>query len=164
MLKSFRQSQLSFRPKCKKEEARKVFYCIFSENVDLDTQKSAVKNMLFFSGKSQFVFVLRRKKTANFLLVLKEASLFEVLPLTQSNHNKLRFRSVFSATNLERFRSMSENSGIKKYFFKNLFSLKMLVGSRIMLLGKLARKFLVKGCKIFYQKLGIDKLSWCFQR
>ena len=76
--------------------------------------------MLFFSGKSQLVFVLRRKKTANFILVLKEPSLFEVLPLTQSNHKKLRFRSVFSATNMESFRSMSENSGNKKNFFKKL--------------------------------------------
>ena len=47
------------------------------------------------SLKTQLVFVLRRKKLAKFNIVLTEQSLFEVLPLTHSDHNILPFRSVF---------------------------------------------------------------------
>ena len=70
-------------------------YSIFPENVDLGTQNPALKDMLIFSGKTQLVFVLRRKKMATFITVFKEPSFFKMLPLTHGNQNKLALRSVF---------------------------------------------------------------------
>ena len=78
-----------------KKMKRKKIKSIFSENVDLDTQNPALKNMLFFSGKGQLVSVLRRKKTAKFILILKKPSFFKMLPLTFINHIKIPFRSNF---------------------------------------------------------------------
>ena len=57
MLKSFRQSQLSFHSKSEKDEPKKYsVYSIFPENVDLDTQNPALKNLLHFSGKNPINF------------------------------------------------------------------------------------------------------------
>ena len=79
-----------------------------------------MKNQLNFSGKIQLVFVLRRKKTAKFVLVLKQTSFFRVLPLTQRNLSKIPFRPVFFAKKLEYFRWMSKKSRQDEYFFEKL--------------------------------------------
>ena len=63
--------------KVQKKEPKKKFISIyFSENVDLDTQNPALKNLLNFSGKTQVVSVPRRKKMAKFVYICFEKTIF----------------------------------------------------------------------------------------
>ena len=115
--------------------------------------------------KTQLVFVLRRKKLAKFIFVLREQSFFEVLPLTHSDHNKLPFRSLFFAKNLEIFCSMSDNSRNNKYFFKKLvFAQNVTIVAPNATLEIWQEIFPKKGSKSVIEKPELTKSFCCFQR
>ena len=103
MLENFRKSQLSLRSNSKKDEPKKTsIFSFLTENVVLGTQNPALKNLLFFSGRTQLVFVLRWQKMAKYIIVSKEPSFFKMLPLTHRNHNRISIRSDFFAKTPEK--------------------------------------------------------------
>ena len=164
-LKSFRKCQLSLRSSSKKGEPKKTsIFSFLPENVVLGTQNPAVKNMLIFSGRTQLVFVLRRKRMAKYLIVLKEPSFFKMLPLTHRNHNRLPIRSDFFAKTLESFHLKSEKSRKKIFLRKLVFPQKVFLVALNATLEFWPDNFRKKGSNSLTKKSELTKHSWCFQR
>ena len=164
-LKSFRKSQLSLRSSSKKDEPKKTsIFSFLPENVVLGTQNPDLKNMLIFSGRTQLVFVLRRKRMAKYLIVLKEPSFFKMLPLTHRNHNRLPIRSDFFAKTLESFHLKSEKSRKKIFLRKLVFPQKVFLVALNATLEFWPDNFRKKGSNSLTKKSELTKHSWCFQR
>ena len=140
------------------------FFSFLPENVVPGTQNPALKNMLIFSGRTQLVFVLRRKKMAKFINVLKEPSFFKILRLTHRNHNRLLIRSVFLAKTLESFRLKSEKSGKKIFLRKLVFPQKVFLVALNATLEFWPDIFRKKGSNSLTKNSDLTKHSWCFQR
>ena len=96
--------------------------------------------MLFFSGKSQLVFVLRRRRRQIFYLFWKN-HLYSKCCLWH-NQNIINYVSdqCFLPQLGKIFAQCPKIPEIKNISSKNLFSLKMLVWSRIMLLWRTGQK------------------------
>ena len=165
MLKSFCHSQMSLHSNSKKDEPKKTsIFSYLPENVVLGTQNPALKNMLIFSGRTQLVFLLRRKKMAKFINVLKEPSFFKILRLTHRNHNRLPIRSDFFAKTLESFRLKSEKSGKKIFLRKLVFPQKVFLVALNATLEFWPDIFRKKGSNSLTKNSELTKHSWCFQR
>ena len=165
MLKSFRKSQMSLRSNSKKDEPKKTsMFSFLPENVVLGTQNPALKNMLFFSGRTLLVFVLRRKRMAKFINVLKEPSFFKMLRLTHINHNRLPIRSDFFGQNSGKFSPKVRKIRKKNFLRKHVFPQKVFLVALNATLEFWPDIFRKKGSNSLTKNSELTKHSWCFRR